>query len=95
MPYDKLFPKSIGSVKIGTVATIENTPHGNGGAVVLQDGERISYDVLILATGSKWVGPPAFPDDDVLCQEHIQNWRNKFRNAQDVVIVGGGAVGIG
>jgi hypothetical protein len=46
--------------------------------VVLATGERISYAVLILATGSKWTGPSAVPEneDDVL--PFVNAWGLQF-----------------
>jgi hypothetical protein len=57
--------------------------------VVLATGERISYAVLIFATGSKWTGPSAIPEneDDVL--PFVNARRQKFAKANHIVIVGG------
>lgn len=53
------------------------------------------YQVLVLATGSKWTGPIDFPDKDEDIHKSVAEWKNKFKNANDIVIVGGGSVGIG
>ena len=50
---------------------------------------------MVIATGSSWEGLADFPDEEILYKEFIEEWRNKFKNANNVVIVGGGAVGIG
>lgn len=106
LPYDKLFAngndKVKGEVKIGRVIRIE---HGGdeksvsegreGGEVVLESGERVRYDVLVLAPGSIWAGPLGFPDGEEEVRKHIESWRRKFEEAKGVVLVGGGAVGIG
>ncbi|KAG2367790.1 hypothetical protein BDR07DRAFT_1326286 [Suillus spraguei] len=92
--FDKLYANGNGETKVGIVTRIEAQPGVPGGAVVLATGERISYAVLILATGSKWSGPSGIPEneDDVL--PFVNAWRQKFARANHVVIVGGGAVGI-
>lgn len=51
--------------------------------------------VLVLATGSKWTGPIAYPDDDADIPQFVTGWQQRFKSAADVVIVGGGSVGIG
>ncbi|KAG2076890.1 FAD/NAD(P)-binding domain-containing protein [Suillus decipiens] len=92
--FDKLYANGNGETKVGIVTRIEAQPGVPGGAVVLDSGERISYAVLILATGAKSSGPCCIPgnEDDVL--PFVNAWRQKFARANHVVIVGGGAVGI-
>jgi hypothetical protein len=74
----------------------ERTDEGDhSGYVVLEDGEKVPYDVLILATGSRHSGPVDFPDDHVQCVAHLDRWRTAFKDAKDIVLVGGGGVAIG
>lgn len=95
IPYDKLFQRGNGTVKVGhAVAVEEDKEQGKGGWVVLEGGEKIKWDSLIIATGSAWQGPLAFPDADAL-PAHLRQWRERVKAAQDIFIVGGGAVGIG
>ncbi|KDR68432.1 hypothetical protein GALMADRAFT_78581 [Galerina marginata CBS 339.88] len=94
MPYDTVFAQFPGELKIGTVSSIEENKDGPGGRVILRGGEEVAYDVLAVATGSAWEGLVSFPDEENLYKEHIALWRNKFETAQDIIIVGGGAVGI-
>ncbi|KAI0823945.1 FAD/NAD-P-binding domain-containing protein [Trametes gibbosa] len=94
IPYDKLLPAGKGSVKIGKVTSIVEAEAGKGGEVVLEDGERIPYVALVLATGSSWSGPLAFPDKEADLRAHLTDWRGKFQKAKHVVIVGAGAVGL-
>ncbi|KAF8156792.1 FAD/NAD(P)-binding domain-containing protein [Crassisporium funariophilum] len=96
MPYDKVFDKFPGQLKIGTVISVEENKRGGGGGgiAVLDGGEQVVYDVLVVATGSSWEGLVAFPDEESLYKEHVELWRNKFQKAENIVIVGGGAVGI-
>jgi len=83
-----------GAVKVGRVAAIERGKEGHaGGSVVLSTGERISYDILVLAPGCDWEGPLAIPDDRAAVLEHIRSWRRKFENASSIILAGGGAVG--
>jgi apoptosis-inducing factor 2 len=92
VPYDKLPGVTH---RVGTVTTIEETASGQGGSIVLADGERIAYAALLLATGSTWAGPLAIGDSDEEIRKHISEWRSRYAKAHHVVIIGGGAVGIG
>jgi len=49
----------------------------------------------VLATGSKWAGPIDYPENDADIRQFVSQWQQRFKSAEDVVIVGGGAVGIG
>ncbi|KAJ8487258.1 hypothetical protein ONZ51_g4281 [Trametes cubensis] len=94
VPFDKLFHNGNGSVKIGKVVSVSGRAGEKGGEVVLEDGERIPYAALVLATGSSWPGPLDFPSKDADMRSHLASWRNKYEKANHVVIVGGGAVGL-
>jgi len=95
IPYDELLVKKNGTIKVGRVTAIEQGKESQaGGTVILSTGERIHYDILVLAPGSEWDGPLAFPDDRAAVLEHIRSWRRKFENANGIVLAGGGAVGI-
>ncbi|KAI0315262.1 FAD/NAD-P-binding domain-containing protein [Amylostereum chailletii] len=91
--YDKAFPKGNATIKVGRVVSVE-AKEGKGGVVVLENGERVPYDVLVLAPGSHWPGPVDFPDTREGIQAHLKEWRGKFGSAKGVVLAGGGAVGI-
>ncbi|KJA14846.1 hypothetical protein HYPSUDRAFT_48795 [Hypholoma sublateritium FD-334 SS-4] len=97
MSYDKVFGSFPGELKIGTVTSIEENKDpliSKGGFVVVDGSEKIMYDVLIVATGSCWLGHLAFPNDELAFREHISSWREKIKTSQNIVIAGGGAVGI-
>ncbi|KAI0354848.1 FAD/NAD-P-binding domain-containing protein [Trametes cingulata] len=94
VPLDKLFHNGNGTFKVGKVVSIAEAAAGKGGEVVLEDGERIPYTALVLATGSAWPGPLQFPEKDADVRSHIGSWRNKYEKANHVVIIGGGAVGL-
>ena len=49
---------------------------------------------LVLATGSKWSGPIDLPDSEADLHQVVSKWHEKFKAAEDIVIVGGGAVGV-
>ncbi|KAF8710114.1 hypothetical protein AX14_013442, partial [Amanita brunnescens Koide BX004] len=84
---DKVFHNDNGTLVLGKVASIEKRT-GKGGSVVLDNGERIPFEVLVLATGSIWTGPIAFPDDTVEVLEFIKNSRDAFEKAQRIAIAG-------
>lgn len=93
IPFDKLFVNGNGSYHRGKAVSIEESKPGAGGSVVLETGEHVPYDVLVLATGSTWPGPLNFPESERF-GEHVKEWRKKVADAKDIYIVGGGAVGI-
>lgn len=94
IPYDNLLVNGNGTIKIGRVTSIEQGKESSG-SIVLATGERVNYDILVLAPGSEWDGPLALPDDRDAVLEHLKTWRRKFENASAIVLAGGGAVGCG
>lgn len=96
MPYDKTFVNGNGSLKVGTVTGIKPNGAGKeGGEVVLQNGESVAYSILVLAPGSTWEGPLALPNTKPETVEWVKEWRATFDEANNIVLAGGGAVGIG
>ncbi|KAI0263522.1 FAD/NAD-P-binding domain-containing protein [Gloeopeniophorella convolvens] len=91
-PIDGFLKEGRGMVRVGRVQSVEDGKEG--GAVVLENGERIAYDVLIVAPGARWRGPLDFPDDKEETLAHINDWRRKFGEARSVVLVGGGTTGV-
>jgi len=65
-----------------------------GRYVVLENGDKIDFSVLVLTPGNIWGGPINFPDNKEEHLEWIKTWRKDFGKAQDIVLVGGGAVGL-
>ncbi|EFI27389.1 hypothetical protein CC1G_14860 [Coprinopsis cinerea okayama7 len=95
MEYGSSFvPADKGEVKFGKVVKIIEDGKDEGGSVVLEGGQSIRYSVLVLATGNLWNGPMDIPDDKKGIQGLFDSWRAKFEKAQNIVLVGGGAVGI-
>jgi NADPH-dependent 2,4-dienoyl-CoA reductase/sulfur reductase-like enzyme len=95
IPYDNLFLNGNGILKVGRVIAIEHNKEGQAGVVLLSGGERVEYDILVLAPGSEWKGPLDFPDDRAPVLEHIKTWRRNFENANTVILAGGSARGCG
>lgn len=95
LPYDKIFSNGKGSFLEGTVRAIEKTAGEPGGRIVLDSGVHVHWSVLVIATGSRWEGPLAFGNDREEVMLFIKENRENIKNAKSVLIVGGGAVGIG
>lgn len=96
VPYDRVFHNGNGTFLQGKVTSIKKVDPGQrGGEVTLDSGERIPYEFLVLAPGAIWPGPLAFPDDKDDVSKFIREGRAALKGASDIVLVGGGAVGIG
>ncbi|TFK82196.1 FAD/NAD(P)-binding domain-containing protein [Polyporus arcularius HHB13444] len=92
--FDNLFYNGNGTVKIGKAVAISEAGVGKGGELVLEDGEKIPYTSLVLATGSTWPSIIHLPGTESEAKSYISSWRSRVEKAQHVVVVGGGAVGI-
>lgn len=95
IPYDKLFHNNNGTFHQSTITSIRRSTNGQGGYVTTDMGTEIPFDVLILAPGSSWEGGIDLPPRRADAIAFIQAWREKFKLAKGVAIIGGGAVGIG
>jgi apoptosis-inducing factor 2 len=93
IPYDKLFP-GVGTFKRGTVTEVKKNPDGKSGFVVLDSGEELPWNVLLLAPGNTWEGGLRMPETRQEAHTFIEEWRTKFEKANSIALVGGGAVGI-
>lgn len=91
--YDFLF-QGIGVFKRGTVTGVKKSADGKSGSVVLEGGEEVPWNVLLLAPGNEWEGGLDLPEtrDDV--SGFVNEWRKRFEKANKIVLVGGGSVGI-
>ena len=94
MPYVPDWLHGKGEVKVGRVERVEGSGE-KGGRVVLADGETLDYSVLVLATGSTWEGPLNLPDSQEDELASIKASRKQFEKANNIVLVGGGAIAIG
>ncbi|KAH7886107.1 hypothetical protein F5I97DRAFT_1809211 [Phlebopus sp. FC_14] len=91
---DRLYKNGNGETKVGIVKSIQTKGDAKGGEVVLESGEHIPYEILVLATGATFRGPLDIPEHEQDVMPHVNAWRAKFANAKHVVLAGGGAVGI-
>lgn len=94
IPFDRVMSKGIGEFKVGRVVGIEKDERG-GGSVLLEGGEKVWYDVLVLAPGTMYEGPIEYPDTMEATLGQIEAWRMKVLHANTIVLSGGGPVNIG
>lgn len=90
IPLKDIFINGNGTFHQGTASAID--PTVGASAVVLDNGERIPYDVLVLSPGSTWYGSFDFTSD---IKARWAADRENVKKAQNIVIVGAGAVGLG
>ncbi|KIJ42085.1 hypothetical protein M422DRAFT_171420 [Sphaerobolus stellatus SS14] len=94
IPYDKIFPQGKGRVLKGTVTAIESDGKDKGGRVVLESGDKVAYDALVLSTGNTWAGTISdFPPEKEKNLQFINDSRSKIKTAKTIAIAGGGSVG--
>ncbi|KAF9567232.1 FAD/NAD(P)-binding domain-containing protein [Agrocybe pediades] len=94
MPYPtERFNKGNKKLVIGKVTSIVSSGE-KGGHVSLETGEEVPFHVLILAPGSLWEGPLSFPNAQDEAVKTIKETRSRFANAKDIVLAGGGSIGI-
>lgn len=92
-PYDRIFYKNQGTFICGTVTGIRESE--GGGVLSLMNGEDVSYELLVLATGCSWPGPLNIPLDGGKVQPFVAEQRQIFKKAEHVVFLGGGPVSVG
>lgn len=86
MPYDGLLKK--GKVVRGRVASMDGT------TAILEDGNKISGDVAIIATGSSYAAPFKMQgDDSAAFVTKAKRVMTQIGKAHNIAIVGAGAVG--
>ena len=93
IPLDNIFHNGKGTLVQASVTSVEKEK--TGGFVVLDNGEKLPFYVLVVATGSKWSGPVDFPSKPEDVTKWISEQRKKFKDAKNIVIAGGGSVGLG
>lgn len=93
--YNFNFHDGNGEFVIGKVASIHAEEGEKDGYVLLDDGQRVDYHVLVLTPGSVREGPLDIPNTKAETLEWLKMWRNNFKNSSDIVLVGGGAVALG
>lgn len=87
VPTDRVFDSNTQVIR-SSVKEITQTE------VVIESGESIPYEHLVLATGSIWSGPLALPDSKEKATEHFRSFKRELASAKHVLIVGGGSVGL-
>lgn len=79
---------------------IDNVVDKRGNVLLLESGEEIQFDKLVLATGSKPFVPPIegidkegvyFVSKDM---EYLRNLKNTVKDTKKIVVIGGGFIGI-
>ncbi|KAJ8535074.1 hypothetical protein ON010_g13663 [Phytophthora cinnamomi] len=105
VPYDNAIPAEARSfVKIERAIVtritpgneVEYTPIGNDDEMVAGPVKRLSYDYLVVATGSTYTVPMKQPKDDFkrsTTELMMVEVREQIENAQSILVVGGGATG--
>ena len=53
------------------------------------------YIALAVCVGSHWPGPLDFPSSRGDLDNFVGEWRSRFKEAKDILLVGAGAVGLG
>ncbi|XP_072033679.1 ferroptosis suppressor protein 1-like [Amphiura filiformis] len=90
IPYAPTYGESF---KKGTVVSVD----AKAKKVVLETGDEISYDYLVLATGSSGAFPARVDpsvNDTTQAIETYNSFVDKINAAKDIVIIGGGPVGV-
>ncbi|KAF9471447.1 FAD/NAD(P)-binding domain-containing protein [Pholiota conissans] len=93
MPLGEKFNTGNKKLIVASVTSIVDQDQ-QGGYVVLDNGEKVEYSILILAPGTRWEGPLDLPNTKAEAVEVLNTWRSRFAKAENIVLVGGGAVGL-
>ncbi|KAJ7209384.1 FAD/NAD(P)-binding domain-containing protein [Mycena haematopus] len=93
VPYDKIFHGGKGTFIQDSVESIHQKAGETTGFLTLGGGEKLPYDILILAPGLSWQDPLAFPSKAEDVMSYIASSRERFAMAKSYLLVGGGAVG--
>ncbi|EFA82184.1 hypothetical protein PPL_04606 [Heterostelium album PN500] len=62
--------------------------------VVLDNGDQVTFDYLVIATGSYNLSPFKAPRDTSNIIQYYRSIRDKINQATKILVVGGGAVGV-
>jgi NADPH-dependent 2,4-dienoyl-CoA reductase/sulfur reductase-like enzyme len=88
VPVDRAFSSNVRVVHSGAKEI-------NSDVVITESGESIHYEHLVLALGSSWNGALSLPNSRVSAIEHLRSFRKQLDAAKHVLVIGGGAVGLG
>ncbi|KXT02637.1 hypothetical protein AC578_1162 [Pseudocercospora eumusae] len=94
VPYTGVFQ---GSSRHKVIAARANQVHPNHVEIddTWEGSNKVPFDYLVLATGTRLAAPSMMPyDDDYSSIQYLQSYQDQLRRSQNVTIVGGGAVGV-
>ncbi|PIA19765.1 FAD/NAD(P)-binding domain-containing protein [Coemansia reversa NRRL 1564] len=94
IPYDRLFAQSVSKFNHRIVCSRLTKVYQS--FVEIENGARIFYDYLLLATGTEYTSLPVTQSTTAReCRLMYQIMRDAIDAADHIVFIGGGAVGIG
>ncbi|ORX69881.1 FAD/NAD(P)-binding domain-containing protein, partial [Linderina pennispora] len=95
IPYDRMF--STAGIPNASHTFIQGTlAQAHGRFIDLESGQRIFFDYLILSTGSQYHSLPVVQSTHYHeAQELFASMRASIQRAKRILVVGGGAVGVG
>lgn len=86
IPYDRLLPN--GQVRHAEAVAVDGT------GVTLADGQHVTADYIVMATGSANLAPFKSATGDIEgLRANVSRWHKALMAAQNVLIIGAGAVG--
>lgn len=92
IPYNKLFtaPACKNRMRViqATVTKIEKDH------VILDTGAQVAFKQLVIATGCTWQRELDVPQSRAQALEYLASQKKRIQQAREIVVVGGGAVGI-
>ncbi|KAJ3522702.1 hypothetical protein NMY22_g11776 [Coprinellus aureogranulatus] len=91
-PFTSRFNGANSKIVNGKVCSIAHGEQADEKYVELESGEKIQYTYLVLAPGSRWEGPLAFPDTKDQMVQQLDEWFERFEQAKKIVLVGGGGI---
>ncbi|GAA6017902.1 hypothetical protein JCM10207_003493 [Rhodosporidiobolus poonsookiae] len=104
IPFHPMLPAPHAIVQASALSLVPPSSSTGGGKVVLdravqlpgQDtpAAEIEYDALVLATGTKLSKPGTLETEKKDSVMYLQGVQQKLKAAKDIVIIGGGAVGV-
>ncbi|KAJ3561675.1 hypothetical protein NP233_g10050 [Leucocoprinus birnbaumii] len=89
------FLRGKGRFVLGKVTRVEPNQKEGGGTVTVSNGDTIPYHTILLSPGVIWDNPIRFPDGATSgLDAYLSVYREAIKNAEKIVLVGAGAVGL-